>query len=141
MNERIAAVCEDKESWGKNASNSARAYCLKAAVGSGTPNTSAAVTNKTSIEILSFDNFSAGIAVDTVTTLSRNRQYFGVIHNANITRKGQAVDDQTSVEDLSFRCVVEGSVRMAVGQVGIEFNRSRECWGVCSNTPNWRKTA
>jgi adenylate cyclase len=84
--------------------------------------------DKPSIAVLAFTNmsgdpeqeyFSAGIADDIITELSRSRSLFVIARNSSFTYKGRAVDIKQVARDLGVRYVLEGSVRRSGGRVRV----------------------
>jgi adenylate cyclase len=84
--------------------------------------------DKPSIAVLPFVNmsgdpeqeyFSDGLTDDLITDLSKLSGLFVIARNSVFTYKGKPVKVQQVAEDLGVRCVLEGSVRKAGGQVRI----------------------
>ena len=80
------------------------------------------------IVVLPFDNmsgdpgqdyFADGMCDEITTALSRARSFFVIARNSAFTYKGRAVDVRQIGQELGVRYVVEGSARVAAGQVRI----------------------
>jgi adenylate cyclase len=87
-----------------------------------------AVSDKTSIAVLPFDNmsndpeqgyFGDGISEDLITDLSKIPDLLVISRLSSFTYKGKSVKIQQIGEDLGVRYVLEGSVRKANGNVRI----------------------
>lgn len=79
------------------------------------------------------DYFADGMVEEITAALGRIRWFFVIARNSAFTYKGRAVDVRQVGRDLGVRYVLEGSVRMAGGQVRIacqlaEAETGRQLW-------------
>ena len=127
---RMDAVFEDLgQQEVKNVSAPVQAYAVRFD-GSGAPSIpdTPVFTDKSSIAVLSFDNFCGdpeqeyfadGIAEDIIMAMSRFHWFFVIARNSSFSYKGTSLDVRLVAKELGVQYVLEGSVRKSRNRVRI----------------------
>jgi TolB-like protein/Flp pilus assembly protein TadD len=112
----------------KNITEPVRAYRVLRESTAFQPISGARPTDKPSIAVLPFENFSGdaeqdyfadGVTEEIITALSQIRWFFVIARNSTFAYKGSSVDVRKVAQELGVRYVLEGSVRKAGNRVRV----------------------